>query len=51
MITIRDRDGRLQDEDHPKITGGEHALLNGIGTEAVERHQPLVFTLKFGTLL
>jgi len=35
MITIRDRDGRLQDEDHPKITGGEHTLLNGIGIGGV----------------
>jgi hypothetical protein len=38
MITIRDRNGRLQDEDHPKTTGGEHVLLNGI---ACSRLSPL----------
>ena len=31
MITIRDKDGRLRDENHARTSGSDHALLNGIG--------------------
>ena len=30
MITIRDRNRRIQRDNHPNIANSEHALLNGI---------------------